>query len=148
VSKGRNPKSVIVSEDSPKAEDVFALEELSSILPESTVTVSVENDASLLEDVLPVPTKDIPRPDEDLTNDQKAQFIRLVRENMSLRERAEQLVKLARFTDTKRAPVALRAIQFMSEIDGISEEAPTEAPTMFQLPEGSKMAIAIKTPDK
>ena len=163
--QGRKPKSEIVSADSPTdnatglptlptepADREISTEVLScvplagQILPESDSKTDQISDMSLFEDVLPPATRDIPRPDEDLTLEQKAEFIKLVRSNMSLPERAQQLAKLARFTDTKRAPVALRAIQTMNELDGFTEEGSIEAPPLFQLPEGAKVAVAIKVP--
>ena len=149
--QGRKPKSDVVSADSPSEKAILV--EISSdepltepTLPESDAKTGQISDMSLFEDVLPPATRDIPRPDEDLTLEQKAEFIKLVRSNMSLPERAQQLAKLARFTDTKRAPVALRAIQTMNELDGFTEEGSIEAPPLFQLPEGAKVAVAIKVP--
>jgi len=86
-------------------------------------------------DDAPVTTSpDLPDLVGDLSEDQRQEFVRLLNEKMTLAERADQLVKLARFSDTKRAPVGLRAIQAINELTGVSEK-PTENQTpMFAIP--------------
>jgi hypothetical protein len=91
---------------------------------------------------------DVPSPDEGLTPAQKLEFVRLVRQEMPLTERAKQLAVLARMRGSKTAAVGLRAIQEMNKLDGFTDDASMEVPPMFQLPEGSHVAIGIKVPNK
>ena len=81
---------------------------------------------------------------EDLDEEQRAMFARLLRKKMSLEERAEQLISLAKLTDTKRAAVGLRAIQEINAITGIHDNKPQEAPPMFQLPEGTSVSVRVE----
>ena len=96
----------------------------------------------------------VPRPDAlpaldgDLTPEQKRLFVELVKKEMPLEERAKQLATLARFTDTTRAPVALRAIIEMNLLDDMRKEQPSEDSPMFVLPADSKVAILVKKADK
>lgn len=90
----------------------------------------------------------LPSLDTGLTPDQKREFLDLIRKEMSVAERAKQLATLARFTDTKRAPVALRAIIEMNVLDGLHEDKPTEATPLFTLPADSKMAVLVQKVDK
>ena len=95
-----------------------------------------------------MPVRDELRPDQDLQEAEKALFKKLLDANMPLEDRAKQLVKLASFSDTKRAPVALRAIQVINEITGVTDDAATEAPSMFSLPEGVNVSIKVDVPEK
>jgi hypothetical protein len=104
-------------------------------------------DEALFDD-LEVPTEavrpdGIPAIDSDLTPDEKQEFIALLNKFMPLDERALQLVKLARFSDTKRAPVGLRAIQEINTITGIRGERPTEAVPMFALPANTSVSVQV-----
>ena len=103
---------------------------------------------SVFEEPLEEPETDIIKPTADLTIEQKKLFADLLRKHSSLEDRARQLIKLASFTDTKRAPVALRAIQEINSITGISKQAAEESSPMFELPEGTEMAVAVKVPRK
>lgn len=102
------------------------------------------------------PLKEKPKADEgfaeeitsDLTVEQKAELARLLNKGLPVAVRAQQLCKLAMYTDTKRAPVALRAIQTINAITGITEEADPEASPMFMLPEGAKVETDTKEPKK
>ena len=92
--------------------------------------------------------RDIPALDSDLTPDEKKIFIDLLNEHMPLKQRAVQLAKLAMYTDQKRAAVGLRAIQEINTLTGLSGASATEAAPMFQLPEGTKVAIVMQTVEK
>jgi len=107
-------------------------------------------EGSVFEDVSlePVRSDGLPAVDGDLTPDQKKIFIDLVHKEMPLTERAHQLATLARFTDTKRAPVALRAIIEMNILDGLKDERTDEEKKMFVLPSDSNVAILVKKVDK
>jgi predicted transcriptional regulator len=91
---------------------------------------------------------DIEKPDSDLDARQKAEFSRLLRTGLNLPERAKRLIKLTTFTDSKRAPVALRALQEINSITGITADAPDEGAALFVLPDGGEIAVAIKVPKK
>ena len=119
-----------------------------TVAPPDNVTVADDN-GTLFEGIdapsaLEVRSDGLPALDSDLTPDQKKEFTSLIRAEMSLAERAKQLATLARFTDTKRAPVALRAIVEMNLLDGMREEKPNEAAPLFRLPDDSKMAILVQ----
>ena len=96
----------------------------------------------------PVRSDGLPAVDGDLTPDQKKIFIDLVHKEMPLTERAHQLATLARFTDTKRAPVALRAIIEMNILDGLKDERTDEEKAMFVLPSDSNVAVLVKKVEK
>ena len=53
-------------------------------------------------------------------------------------------MKLAHHTDTKRAPVALRALQEINSLTGITRERPVDTMPMFQLPEGTAVSISVE----
>ena len=158
AKRGRRPKSATIE----KAVPVEVYTEPSPISPatryvsvseieelDSEVTVSTTPEAiSLFSESPDLPVRDPLRPDQDLAEAEKAEFKRLLDAEMPLNERARQLVKLARFSDTKRAPVALRAIQVINDITGVMEDAANEAPSMFNLPSGVKVAINVEVPDK
>jgi hypothetical protein len=90
----------------------------------------------------------LPALDVGLTPDQKKEFTSLIRKEMSLADRAHQLAILARFTDTKRAPVALRAIIEMNLLDGMREERERDDVPLFVMPEDSKVAILVQKVEK
>ena len=87
------------------------------------------------------PDDGIPAFDGDLAPSEKKLFIDLLNAAMPLKARAEQLVKLAQYTDTKRAPVGLRALQEINAITGLSGDQATETAPMFQLPPGTAVSI-------
>jgi len=91
---------------------------------------------------------DIVKPDSDLDSAQKAQFAELLRTGLDLKTRAARLINLTKFTDSKRAPVALRAIQEINAITGITAEAPDEGQPLFMVVGGDDLAVAIKIPKK
>jgi len=143
---GRRPKSepleteVEVEVIPPKPE----LEEMRS-------RVEVKADATavkMFEGAPKLPEKDELRPDQDLQEVEKARFREILKGKFDLEERADKLVKLARMTGNKTAPVALRAIQMINEITGITEETQVEAPSMFSLPEGVAVSVEVKVPEK
>jgi len=114
-------------------------------------TVEVHADAtavSLFEDAPKLPERDELRPDQDLLEAEKALFKELLDKKMSLNERADKLVKLAGMTGNKTAPVALRAIQVINEITGVTRETDREAPSMFSLPEGVSVKVKVEVPEK
>lgn len=156
---GRTPKSdaikgdiepEIVVEEAPPAPSV-RLRAPIDVEPPLESTVEVKTDIqtiSMFDESPSLPEKDPLRPDQDLTEAQKAEFKKLLDDKMPLEQRAKQLVKLAGFSDTKRAPVALRAIQVINDITGVTDDAANEAPSMFNLPEGVHVRIDVETPEK
>jgi hypothetical protein len=90
----------------------------------------------------------IPALDADLTPADKKIFVDLIRKEMPLAERARRLAELARFKDTKRAAVSLRAIIEMNLLDDMRKEQPNEDKPMFLLPEESKVSIKTEEPAK
>ena len=83
----------------------------------------------------------------DLDEAERKRFAALLRSKMTLEQRAELLIELASMTDSKRAPVALRAIQEINQITGLSEKKTEEQP-LFVLPAGSEMAVGVRIPKK
>lgn len=90
----------------------------------------------------------IPPIDSDLTPDEKKEFIALLNKFMPLDRRALQLVKLASYYDTKRAPVALRAIQEILQLTGLRGDKATESMPMFQLPANTAVQVTVTKVDK
>lgn len=82
--------------------------------------------------------------DADLEDEAKRELARLLSAGFPLEERARLLVKLAHHTDTKRAPVALRAIQEVNSLTGITRERPVDTMPMFQLPNGAEIEIRVE----
>lgn len=115
---------------------------------ETPVVVSEPAKPDSVFEGIPAPKEAVTIAAGDLSTEQKAEFARLLRAHSSLEDRAKQLVKLASFIDTKRVPVALRAIQEINAITGITADAPEEGSPMFVLPEGAEMAVAVKVPKK
>jgi hypothetical protein len=109
-------------------------EELESV-PEKPSTLEVRPD-------------DIPPLDLGLTKDQKAEFAKLLDAEMPIAERARQLAKLARFTDTKRAPVGLRAIIEINTLCGLREDKPRDDAPLFVMPEDARVAVLIQKVEK
>jgi len=107
------------------------------------------NKENVFEDDPPLPA---PIPESPLTKDlneqEKIEFARLLKKKMSLNQRADALVALAKMTDTKRAPVGLRAIQEINKITGISQDDREETAPMFVLPPNTKVAIMTETPEE
>jgi hypothetical protein len=115
----------------------------------SELTIKADPTAvSLFENAPQLPTRDELRPDQDLLEAEKAEFKKLLDQKMPLNVRAEKLVKLAGMTGNKTAPVALRAIQVINEITGVSEDLGEDAPAMFNLPEGVKVSVNVEVPEK
>jgi len=106
--------------------------------------VPVEN---VFEDDPPLPA---PIPESpllaDLDDAEKQEFARLLKQKMSLSERADMLVKFAKMDDTKRAPVGLRAIQEINKITGISSDDREDVSPLFVLPPDTAVAIMVKKP--
>jgi len=90
----------------------------------------------------------LPALDSDLTEDQKREFVGLLNEKFSLKDRAECLIRLAKMHGTKTAAVGLRAIQEVNTVCGIKDVKPNEATSMFALPDDVKMAILVQRSDK
>lgn len=160
AKRGRNPKSDVVAADEPQKEDIFEREpdpEQSETEPDplqeslpAVVVPNLPSESLFDEPTVPpqVAVDDIPHPDEGLTPAQKQEFVRLVRREMPLEERAKQLALLARLKGTKTAAVGLRAIMEMNRLDGFTDDAAADVPPMFAIPEGSNVAIAVKVPSK
>jgi hypothetical protein len=149
------PKSAVIEADEPQKENIGVPESeslgLEDALPEAVPAVVVPDlqAVSLFDEpAVPAPPDDIPSPDEGLTPAQKQEFVRLVRKEMPLEERAKQLAVLARMKGTKTAAVGLRAIQFIAQLEGWTDDASTDVPPMFSIPDGSQVAIAVKVPSK
>jgi hypothetical protein len=85
---------------------------------------------------------------KDLDEEERQRFALILKSKMSLEERAEALVELARFNDTKRAPVGLRAIQEINAITGVHDPKPAEVAPMFVFPEDTRVAIAVQKVEK
>jgi hypothetical protein len=96
----------------------------------------------------PLAVRDIPALDSDLTPDEKKVFVDLLNAEMPLADRAKQLGKLARMSGQKTAGVGLRALIEINSLTGLSSNTATEAPPMFSLPEGAKVAILVQKVEK
>ena len=108
---------------------------------------------SLFDDAPPLvtlapPITEIIAVERDLTPDQRAIFTKLLDDKMTLEERADQLVLLAKMHGTKTAPVGLRAIMEINRLTGLSEDRATEAPAMFALPEGTAVSVKVERVEK
>jgi len=121
-------------------------------LVEDHVVVAEIREAELFDEAPPVAITpfddDIPALDSDLTQEEKLKFTALLNKAMPLAVRAQQLAKLAQFTDTKRAAVGLRAIQEINSLTGVSRDLPTEAAPMFQLPKGTSVSVTLQKVEK
>ena len=102
-------------------------------------------EAEVVDDLVPQPPSPVQTlTDNDLDAEQKAEFARLLQSKFSLKDRADALVKLAQMTDTKRAPVGLRAIQEINAITGVRDDKANETHSMFNLPENTSVSIKIE----
>lgn len=81
---------------------------------------------------------------KDLNEEEREMFARLLKQEMSLEERARQLVNLAKMKGSKTAAVGLRAIQEINAITGVHDPKPTEAPAMFKFPDDTNVSIHIE----
>jgi hypothetical protein len=109
--------------------------------PAELVLVPVEPEAGLFDNI----PQAAPAPAllTELDEDDRKEFATLLNAAMPLSERARLLVKLAHQTDTKRAPVALRAIQEINTLTGVSAERPAETMPMFVV-QGDVSVVAQK----
>lgn len=82
--------------------------------------------------------------DADLEDEARRELARLLNAAISLHERATLLVKLAHHTDTKRAPVALRAIAEINVLTGLTRERPVDTMPMFQLPPDAVVSVVVE----
>lgn len=133
------PPVVVVPEpapESPAEEELF--EELEDV-PQSTLTLF---DAPTAPAVQPPAPETIA--DADLEDEAKRELARLLSAGFPLEERARLLVKLAHHTDTKRAPVALRAIQEVNALTGVTRERPADTMPMFALPPDASVSIVVE----
>lgn len=132
------------------------------ITPEPTPPPALEpREEELFDDLDDVPSAELslfdtsspavaPRPvlpqtiaDADLEDEARRELSRLLNAAIDLPERAMLLVKLAHHTDTKRAPVALRAIAEINALTGVTRERPADTMPMFQLPSDSSVSIVV-----
>jgi len=90
----------------------------------------------------------LPPIERDLTPDQRREFTKLLDTKMGLEERADHLVRLAKMHGNKTAPVGLRAIMEINRLTGLSEDRATEAPAMFNLPEGTSVSVKVEKVEK
>lgn len=81
---------------------------------------------------------------KDLDEEQREMFAQILKSKMTLEERANALVALAKMTDTKRAPVGLRAIQEINAITGVHKDKPNESQSMFVFPEDTTVSIHVE----
>lgn len=86
--------------------------------------------------------------DADLTPDERDEFIKMINLALPLSERAILLAKLAHMTDTKRAPVALRAIQEANALTRISGDHVGGSAPLFQLPKDTTVSVKIERVEK
>src|SRR3990167_7326241 len=86
-----------------------------SISNEPTTELSLFDDAPPLVTLAP-PITEIIDVEKDMTPDQRAIFTNLLDTKMTLEERADQLVLLAKMHGTKTAPVGLRAIMEINRL--------------------------------
>lgn len=84
----------------------------------------------------------------ELSEDERKEFAKLLNEAIPLADRARLLVKLAHHTDTKRAPVALRAIQEINALTGVSADRPTDTMPVFVLASDQTVAVVAKKVEK
>lgn len=84
----------------------------------------------------------------DLADVDRKEISDTLREIIPVKERARLLATLARFKDTKRAPVGLRAIQVINELTGVTEAQKSDTPPMFMLPENTSISIKVTNPEK
>jgi len=100
-------------------------------------------------EVLPMrPVDDLPPMDTGLAEDEKREFLALLRKEISLAERARLLAALARLRGQKTAAVGLRAQQEINQLTGLKSDKSTDAAPLFVLPEGTKVAVLVGKVDK
>lgn len=140
----------------PKAARALKIVPPPAPIPEPVPDITTQEEAEdslfgALDDEVPetaLRADGIPPIDSDLTPDEKKEFISLLNKFMPLDRRALQLVKLANYYDTKRAPVALRAIQEILELTGLRGDKATESMPMFQLPANTSVKVTVTKVDK
>lgn len=81
---------------------------------------------------------------EGLDDEERSRFAALLRKKMSLEDRVDQLIALAKLNDTKRAGVGLRAIQEINAITGVHETKANESPPMFVFPDDTSVSINVQ----
>lgn len=137
------PKAVAeaLPEPEPEVYSGVPVVEVSNL--DTTGSVFGDLDEPTEEDIVLPMAEEIPPVDEGLTPDEKKIFVDLIKKYSTPEARAAVLAKLATFTDTKRAPVALRAIQEINALTGVSGNTSVEAPPMFALPKDSKVSIHV-----
>lgn len=140
VTPAPSPAPVIVEPEpieTPADEELF--EDLDDV-PQSAM--------SLFDNAPSIPTVQPPSPvtiaDADLEDEARRELARLLNQTIGLQDRAALLVKLAHHTDTKRAPVALRAIQEINALTGVTRERPADTMPMFQLPPDASVSITVE----
>lgn len=136
------PVSPLEPEDLEVPEQLFD-GEAGSIPEEKDFLLGVPDE----DDVVLAPVKAVTIP-EDASDDLRLELAKILNAEIGLKERAKLLVKIAHMTDTKRAPVALRALQEINLLTGISKDRPTDSAPMFQLPEGVAVSIKVEKPVK
>ena len=140
----------------PKAARALKIVPPPAPIPEPVLDTTIQEEAEdslfgALDDEVPdtaLRADGIPPIDSDLTPDEKKEFISLLNKFMPLDRRALQLVKLANYYDTKRAPVALRAIQEILELTGLRGDKATESMPMFQLPANTSVKVTVTKVEK
>ena len=153
VTRGKRAKSALVEAPVEVVEAPKPPSGLERSTSQPMKAVGLEADpyrpeADLFDESPDMPDVHVPRPDADLDEAQKAEFVKLLKSKMTLEERADQLVSLAHMTSSKTAAIGLRAIQVINEITGVTKEEATEAPSMFNLPEGAEISIEVEEPEK
>lgn len=74
----------------------------------------------------------------------RKELAKLLNTAIPLKQRVKLLVKLAHHTDTKRAPVALRAIQEINTLTGVTADGANEAAPMFLLPPDTSVSVHVE----
>jgi hypothetical protein len=152
--RGRRPKSEaievtpeVVKPPAPPAPSVRTRK--TPKLVGSSSTVSVDSDVFVESPPMPVKKEPDPlRPDQDLTEAQRAEFAAVLNKKLGLEERADLLVELAHKKCTKTAAVGLRAIQVINDITRMTEDGASEAPPMFNIPDGAEISVEVEVPEK
>jgi len=114
---------------------------------EAGIFDDLEDDATQMM-VVAAPLDDIPPLDTGLTLDEKQEFLKLLNKYITVDERAQQLAKLARFTDQKRAAVGLRALQEILMLTGMNKDRATESTPMFVLPADTRVSVTVQKVSK
>jgi hypothetical protein len=136
----------------PVEESILPEPEPETALAPTEADEPIDADVKLFDEALPVPAEypDIPDVDSDLDEEQRKEFVAILNREFSLAERAQMLIKLARSTDTKRAPVALRAIQEINRVTRITpkDDQDGDGSSMFVLPLQANISTVVKVPEK